>query len=499
MASHTQRAAGLLLHLTSLPGRGPIGSMGQEAREFVNFLQSAEQTVWQVLPLTSPARGNSPYSSLSVFAGNPYLISFWDLEEEGILPKGSCAKVGLEEMGGSQVDFAACQARLMPLLRLCYQSSRERLAREVEDFCREQSFWLEDYALFLALRERFEERSFLTWPRELLFREEEAMEAARRDCREEMDFWCFVQYIFFSQWRRLRAYANQRGVQIFGDVPIYVDVESVDVWAHPSLFQLDGNRAPTMVAGVPPDGFSAEGQLWGNPLYDWEEMSKTGYEWWIHRLGNASLMYDMVRIDHFRALESYWAIPLEAGSAKIGSWRKGPGMDFIHHIRKALPHCRLIAEDLGMLDDAVRELLEESGLPGLSVLLFAFDPGEESVYLPHNTRRDRVGYIGTHDNDTAMGWLSSASPQAADFARTYMHLTSQEGEHWGMIRTLYATVADTAIVQAQDLFGLGSEARMNIPSVKEGNWGWRLESGKLTTSLAERLNRMCRIYGRVSR
>lgn len=491
------RSAGVLLHVTSLPGPGPIGNMGPAARQFLDFLMEAGQKLWQVLPLTPPASGNSPYSAYSVFAGNPLLISPEDLEEEGLLPLGSCSALYAKgPFPAQQVDFERAGRLLLPLLRDCYRFSRDKLLEEISSFRREQSYWLEDYALFMALRRQQRGDSYRKWPRPLLFREQWALEEAAQKLAEEVEFYVFVQYLFFRQWTALRRYANQRGIQIFGDVPIYVDRESADVWAKPWVFELDEDLQPVEVAGVPPDAFSQEGQLWGNPLYRWDALKADGYSWWIQRLTIASHWYDWVRIDHFRGLESYWAVPKDAQTARVGSWKKGPGMDFLHEVKKALPHCRLVAEDLGLIGGEVRALLAQSGFPGLAVLQFAFEPEANSIYLPHNMHRNLVAYIGTHDNDTALGWLTSAPPEQVNYARDYLCLTLQEGEVWGMLRALYASVADTVVATAQDLLELGSQARMNIPAQAEGNWSWRMASDALTPELSRRLLRLTRLYGR---
>jgi len=491
------RSAGVLLHVTSLPGPGPIGNMGPAARQFLDFLAEAGQKLWQVLPLTPPASGNSPYSAYSVFAGNPLLISPEDLEEEELLPPGSCAALYANgPFPEQEVDFERAENLLLPLLWESFAFSREKLKEEFATFRREQSFWLEDYALFMALRQEQGGCGFRNWPRPLLFREKQAMEKAAHRLAEEVDFYIFVQYLFFRQWTALRHYANQRGIRIFGDVPIYVDGESADVWANPWVFQLDEDLQPVEVAGVPPDAFSEDGQLWGNPIYRWDALQADGYSWWIRRLTIASQLYDWVRIDHFRGLESYWAIPRGAPTARIGSWKKGPAMDFLHEVKKALPHCHFVAEDLGFIGDEVRALLAECGFPGLAVLQFAFEPWNNSPYLPHNMHRNLVAYIGTHDNDTALGWLTSAPPEQVNYAREYMNLSQQEGEVWAMLRTLYASVADTVVAMAQDLLELGSQARMNIPARAEGNWKWRVASGAFIQDLAQRLLKLTKLYGR---
>ena len=494
MSANSNRSAGVLMHLTSLPGPGPIGAMGKQAYDFIDFLEAAGQKIWQILPLTPPARGNSPYSPLGAFAGNPFLIDIPQLEKQKLLLSGSVARY--EDFPANRVDFDACERVVMPLLRLCHKENGAALAGEVAAFRARQRFWLEDYALFMALRTHYGNKNYLAWPTPLLRRESEALARAREEHADEVDFWIFSQYLFFSQWSALREYANRRGVRVFGDMPIYVDRESADLWAHGALFLLDKNLRPAFVAGVPPDAFSSDGQLWGSPLYDWEAMKNDGYAWWLMRLGAAADIYDMIRIDHFRALESYWAIPAGEKKARHGSWRKGPGIGFLDAMRAGVPGCVMVAEDLGLLTDDVRKLLRQSGLPGVSVMLFAFKPWERSSYLPHNMERNRIAYIGTHDNDTAIGWLDCAPAEETQFARSYLNLNREEGEHWGFIRALYASVADTAIVQMQDLLGLGNEARINIPSKEEGNWGWRLAPGLLTSDLARKMREFASLYHR---
>lgn len=489
------RGCGVLLHVSSLHGNGPVGTMGAEARRFVDFLRAAGQRWWQVLPLNAPERGNSPYSAFSVFSGNPWLISLPDLAGEGLLP--SAALPFLPRRKRDAADYDTCARLYPPLLRLAYQHSAESLKGEILAFRRQNGFWLEDFALFLALREEAGNAPFREWSRPLLLRDPSALGAARVRLAEEIGYHVFVQYLFFRQWGALRGYAHGRGVSIIGDLPIYPDIDSADVWAHPGFFQLDGELKPSAFAGVPPDDFSDEGQLWGNPLYDWDALRISGYSWWIERLRTSARLYDALRIDHFRALDSYYAIPTGAGSAQEGHWMPGPGMDFLHAVHTALPGLRLIAEDLGLLTGSVRRLLADSGLPGMKVLQFAFDPAEESDHLPHRFPRHCVAYIGTHDNDTLLGWMRGAPRPETLHAGRYLHLSAREGYHWGFIRALYASVADTAIVQMQDLLGLGSEARMNTPAVPGGNWTWRLREDELTDSLARRIRSLAKLYGRV--
>lgn len=489
------RGCGVLLHISSLPGRGGIGTFGREARIFVDFLKSAGQSWWQVLPLTPPARGDSPYSSYSVFAGNPAFISLETLEAEGLL--AFWTRRFMPRHTGERTSYEFCRKVHLPLLRQAFPSGQEKHAEAVEAFRRENAYWLEDYALFMALKKHHDNKDFHDWPRPFVIREPGAIESARAELADEIDFWVWVQYLFFRQWNDLKAYANANGVGIIGDMPIYADGDSADAWAHSEVFQLDDRRHPAAVAGVPPDFFSADGQLWGNPLYDWDSLKATGYRWWIERLGLAARMYDMVRIDHFRALDEYYAIPAGETTARSGKWRPGPGLPFLETVKEAVPGCRLIAEDLGVSTESLKKLLRDSGLPGMKVLQFAFDPSGDSEFLPHNFKRNCVGYTGTHDNDTILGWMKTASPGELRFAREYLRLSTLEGYNWGFIRGLYETVADTVIVPMQDFLGLGSRSRMNIPATPEGNWSWRLNGRMLTDRLAYDMRTLAELYRRL--
>jgi len=493
-SKNSPRRAGVLLHISSLPGPGPIGVMGAEARRFVDFLRESGQTVWQVLPLTPPASCNSPYSAHSVFAGNPYLIDLAELEERSLLPGGSVA--ALPKSPRNKVDYGVCERYILPLLREAFAVGWEREGEQVADFRRRHAYWLEDYALYMAIHTQLGDIPYLEWPPLLGKREPGELTRTKRRLAAQIDFWIYVQYLFFTQWLALKEYANSRGVRILGDMPFYTAEGSADVWAHYEVFQLDENRRPQFVAGVPPDGFTDEGQRWGNPLYDWEYLSSTRYRWWTERLKVACLLYDEVRIDHFRALDEYYAIPTTCKTAKEGAWRKGPGMEFFSAIEKALPGCRLVAEDLGVVTDGLRGLLKDSRLPGMKVLLFAFTPWAQSDYLPHNHKRKCVAYIGTHDNDTALGWMRDGKADETRFATEYLRLTPEEGYHWGFIRGLYGSVADTAIVQMQDFLGLDNTARMNIPGTVGGNWEWRMEPEALTGQLAVEVGAMVARYGR---
>lgn len=487
------RSCGILLHISSLPGNGGCGTLGNNARRFVEFLRASGQSHWQVLPLTPPARGNSPYSSFSVFAGNPTFIDLPALVDEHLLPPE--ALIDLPE-GTAEADFSWCQKKHLALLRQSFARSGGRLIPQLTRFRERNAFWLPDYALFMALKTKFDGQEYQNWPRELRTRQPEALAAAARELHNEVAFWIYVQFLFFSQWRALKRYANARGVQLIGDMPIYVDTDSADVWANSQVFELDRDLRPQLVAGVPPDAFSADGQLWGNPLYDWRHLRRTRYHWWVERLKTAATLYDSVRIDHFRALSSYWAIPADADTAKTGQWKKGPGMDFIRAVRKAVPQCSLIAEDLGLLDDDVRALLRDSGLPGMKVLQFAFSTDEESDYLPHNFIPRCVGYIGTHDNDTVQGWMATGPADQIAHARAYLNIQNTENAHWDFIRGLYSTCGELVMVQMQDVLGLSGDARMNKPGIPEGNWGWRLLPEQINASTARQLRSLAFVYKR---
>lgn len=489
------RASGVLMHLTSLSSPHGIGTMGKEARAFADFLAAGGQRYWQLLPLGPTGYGDSPYQSFSTFAGNPYLIDLDFLAEEGLLTEPEYAG---EDWGEDpqRVDFGLLYRKRYPVLKKAVRRLLERKEPEYETFLAENAHWLPDYALFMALKDAGGGAPWWQWPEELRRREPRALARTGEELREETDFWQGVQYLFFRQWQKLKEYVNGRGIGLIGDLPIYVALDSADVWAGPELFQLDRELVPTEVAGCPPDAFAADGQLWGNPLFDWERMEADGYAWWIGRIAHQLRLYDMLRIDHFRGFESYYAIPFGEGTARNGRWRPGPGMKLFRAVEAALGQKDIIAEDLGYLTPEVRQMLAESGFPGMKVLQFAFDSREESDYLPHNYDKNCVVYVGTHDNDTALGWLDTVSPEDRRYAMDYLKLTGAEGYHWGLMRGAWASAARLAVVTAQDLLGLGSGARMNTPSTLGGNWQWRAMPGVFTEELAQRLRRETGIYRR---
>lgn len=489
------RESGVLMHITSLPGPYGVGTMGKQAFAFVDFLKKAGQRNWQILPLTPTGYGDSPYQSCSTYAGNPYLIDLELLMDEGLLRREEVDAIDWGRRA-DKVDFGILYHNRTKVLRLAYE--RFPGGEAFETFCRDSGSWLPDFALFMALKEKFNGQPWYRWEDALKFRDPGAVWNARQELKEEIRFYSFVQYVFYRQWNALRSYAHQNDVRIIGDVPIYVPYDSADVWSSPEYFQLDEKLDPVAVAGCPPDAFTADGQLWGNPLYRWDKMERDGYSWWLRRLGAAGRLYDVVRMDHFRGLEAYWSVPYGDPTARGGKWVKGPGMRFINAVKKGLPELEMIAEDLGFLTQEVLDLRDESGFPGMKVLGFAFDSREPSDYLPHTYTRNSVCYTGTHDNMTSRQWLETAGEDAVAYAKEYMRLTEEEGYVWGMIRTAFSSVSDICITPMQDLLNLGGEARMNFPGTQtDANWTWRAGAVCMAPELAEKLYGLTRLYGRL--
>lgn len=489
------RKSGILMHITSLPGPYGVGSMGKSAYEFIDFLSRTGQSHWQILPLSPTGYGDSPYQSFSTFAGNPYLIDLDALIEEGLLTQAEVDSVPWS--GDAQrVDYGCLYAHRTKLLHRAYL----RFAPDgaFRAFIQDNADWLEDYATFMVLKEHHGGSAWQSWPKELATRQKEAIEQFREENAPDIVFHYFLQFLFFRQWDALRAYAREKGIRIIGDVPIYVPLDSADLWANPELFQLDEECRPKKVAGVPPDSFTADGQLWGNPLYDWEKMKQNGYAWWIRRLTMAARMYDVVRLDHFRGFESYWAVPYGDKTAAGGSWMPGPGADFIHAIQGALPGLDFIAEDLGYVTPEVRQLQEESGYPGMKVMQFAFDSREAADYSPHTYPVNSVCYSGTHDNLTLAQWFQEASPEDVTLAKAYLGLNQEEGMVRGMIRGCMASASRLCIIQMQDYLELGGFARMNFPGTLSGNnWTWRAAKEQFTPELEQRILETTRRYGRM--
>ena len=488
------RSSGILMHITSLPGAYGVGTMGKQAFAFVDFLEKAGQSYWQILPLNPTGYGDSPYQSCSTFAGNHYLIDLDMLVEEGLLHQ--------EELNGiewfrqeTKTDYGLLYNNRLNVLRLAY--GRFQGGWEFDQFCSDNGSWLPDFALFMALKGKFNGQPWYSWEDGLKFRNPDAIWAVRQELKDEIRFYSFVQYLFHKQWVALREYAHSKNIKLIGDVPIYVPYDSVDVWSNPELFQLNENLDPVDVAGCPPDAFSADGQLWGNPLYRWDVLAQDGYAWWLNRLAAAGKLYDVVRMDHFRGFEAYWAVPYGDATAKNGRWVKGPAMDFINAVKKGLPELKLIAEDLGFLTQEVLDMRDESGFPGMKVLEFAFGSREPSEYLPHTYTNNSVCYTGTHDNMTMRQWFDTASPAAVQYAKEYMTLSEEEGYVWGVIRTAFASVSDLCVIQMQDLLDMGGEARMNFPgTLSDCNWTWRVKDGIINDALAQRVLGLTKLYGR---
>ena len=490
------RASGILLPVSSIPSAYGIGTFSKEAYEFVDFLKRAGQAYWQILPLGPTGYGDSPYQSFSTFAGNPYYIDLEELIEAGFITKEQCENC---DWGGSEayVDYEKIYLSRFKILKEAFKNSKIENNSEFKDFVKENDFWLTDYALYMAVKDHFGGKSWAEWDEDIRLREGSALDKYRKLLEEEILFYEFQQYLFSDQWTRLKAYANENGVRIIGDIPIYVAFDSADAWANPELFQFDENSMPTGVAGCPPDSFSATGQLWGNPLYRWDYHKETGYAWWMQRISYCYKLYDVVRIDHFRGFDEYYNIPFGDPTAEFGKWEKGPGYDLFKVMKEKIGNKPVIAEDLGFLTPSVIKLVKKTGYPGMKILQFAFDSREESDYLPHNYLANSVVYTGTHDNDTMMGWYQTVNRRDRSFSRKYLNIRSNKDMVWNFIRAAVASVSDTAIIPIQDYLGLGSEARINIPSTLGNNWKWRLVKGQIDGELADKIYKMCKLYGRV--
>ncbi len=491
-----KRSNGILLHISSLPGEYGIGDFGKEAYKFVEFLDKSGVKYWQILPLGITGYGDSPYQSFSAFAGNPYFIDFEELINEGFLTGEEVAGINLNK-NSEKVDYLHLYEGKMELLRKAYERGKGVLRSRLEEYYQENFSWLQEFSLYMAIKKSHGEKSWLEWEKDYRNWRSQTVRRFVANHQEEIFFWIFTQYYFDRHWHRLKKYANDKGIEIIGDLPIYVSEDSADVWKNPGLFQLDENLKPITVAGCPPDAFSSTGQLWGNPIYDWEAMKDSGYKWWIKRIAHSFTLYDVLRIDHFRGFEAYWEVPFGEDTAIFGEWTKGPGMELFRAIKEELGELKIIAEDLGYLTPEVEKLIKDSGFPGMKVLQFAFDPREESDYLPHNYTQNSVVYTGTHDNHTAVGWMENIPEEQLDFAKKYLKLDDREGYPWGLIRGAWSSVSNIAVAPMQDFLGLGDEARMNIPSTLGGNWDWRMEHHQLSEDLARRIYDLNKTYGRL--
>jgi len=495
-----RRGSGILLHVTSLPSPFGVGDLGPEAYRFIDFLAETKQSFWQILPLnpTDPAHYNSPYHSFSALAYSPLLISPDLLVQEDLLDK-----TVLESLPGFPIERVKYQAVIEYKQKL-FDQAYERFQKRVNDyeykkFCLENAYWLDDFTLFMALKSHFGGKAWNEWPEDLRDRQTEALQSARDDLSDRVEKERVLQYLFFRQWKSLRDYCQERNIQVIGDIPIYVNYDSVDLWAHPELFKLDNEKKPYVVAGVPPDYFSETGQLWGNPLYQWDILKERGYDWWVERIAQTLKLYDFVRIDHFRGLVAYWEVPSSEKTAINGKWIEAPVMDFLNHLTRKFSSLPIIAEDLGVITPDVREVMHLFGLPGMKLLLFAFgDDLATNPYIPHNLPRNCVAYTGTHDNNTIKGWFENeVTPDEKTRLFRYVGRDVPVEElHWELIRLVMMSVANVAIFPMQDILGLGKEARMNEPSSLEGNWQWRLSANFLTHDLTGRLREMTETYGR---
>ncbi len=493
-----KRASGILMPITALPSPYGIGTIGKAAYEFADFLKASGQSYWQILPAGPTSYGDSPYQSFSTYAGNPYMIDLDELCREGLLEKKDYRNLHWGD-DPEKVDYATIYEQRFKVLRIAFKNAQKGDMTEFDRFVRENDFWVENYALYMAVKASFGMRAWTEWEDEgIRLRDPDSVSEYREKYDEDVRFWEFVQYLFYKQWKAFKGYVNALGISIFGDIPIYVAMDSADTWANPEVFWLDGERLPVRVAGVPPDYFSATGQLWGNPLYNWDYLKETGYKWWIDRIATVSKLYDVTRIDHFRGFDEYYSIPYPAENAIIGDWLPGPGVALFDAIKEKLGNINIIAEDLGLITPGVAKLLKAVGYPGMKILQFAFDAtGGESVFLPHNFSNNYVVYTGTHDNDTTLGWLTKASEAERQYAIDYCKLDEKEGYVWGMIRTITASTADLCITPMQDVLNLGTEARMNMPSTLGGNWQWRMKPGTDLSEQAKKLYKLCRLYGRL--
>ncbi len=491
-----ERSSGILLPIFSLPSKYGIGTLGKEAYRFADFLEQARQKYWQVLPLGPTGYGNSPYTSFSSFAGNAYLIDLDLLIEEGLLEQDFVDSFDWGE-DDEVIDYGKIERNRRKVLRRAYENGFEERRSQVEAFAGENP-WAESYAMFRALRDRFDGALWINWEEPIRLREKSAMELYRSELQDDINAYLFTQYLFAEQWDRFRDYVHSCGIKIIGDLPIYVSMDSADTWWEPQFFQLDRENIPTCVAGVPPDYFAKDGQLWGNPLYNWDAMKQDGYGWWIRRVEGASRRYDVIRIDHFRAFASYWAVPFGETTAKNGQWREGPGMDLVKVLRDWFYNDDFIAEDLGELTPDVYQLVQDSGFPGMNVLEFAFSPDAQSKYLPHYNDPNSVCYVGTHDNNTAIGWLEDPDVDGANkaFAAKYLGLNSEETRSIGMIRGGMISPSRLFVAQMQDWLGLDGRARINIPGTATGNWRWRMKEGADSDSLAKTIAEYTRMFGR---
>lgn len=491
-----ERSSGILMHIASLPGKFGIGSVGKGAYKFVDFLKESGQKYWQILPLGHTSYGDSPYQCFSAFAGNPHFIDFELLKEEGLLNESDYENInfGIEE---DKIDYATIFLERQKVFKIAFNNFKKIDCDEFEIFKEENKFWLEEYSLYMSVKEYFNLTSWQDWDLDIRAREPLAVEKYKYMLKDRIEYWNFIQYEFFKQWKALKEYANENGVSIIGDIPIYVAEDGSDIWSNPKMFKMDEGMKPIVVSGCPPDSFSSTGQLWGNPIYDWDEMEKDNYSWWILRIRESFKLYDVVRIDHFRGFEAYWEVPYGDKTAENGKWVKGPEMKLINAIKDELGDLDIIGEDLGFLTEEFFKFKEESGYPGMKVLQFAFGGGD-SEYLPHNYNENCIAYTGTHDNDTIKGWIeTTGDKKEIKNAEKYLPLSKDEGYNFGFIRGVWGSVSYLAIAPMQDFLNLGNDARINLPSTLGGNWQWRIKEDELSKDLAKKIYELTKRYWRI--
>ncbi|WP_105176201.1 MULTISPECIES: 4-alpha-glucanotransferase [Clostridium] len=491
-----RRSSGIIMHIASLPGEFGIGTFGKEAYEFADFLKESHQKYWQILPIGPTSYGDSPYQSFSAFAGNPYFIDFNLLKKDGLLKSKDYSNLNFGK-DKEDIDYGLIFVEKMKVLRKAYERFKLNLPADLKEF-EEENQWLDDYSLYMALKSKFELKSWQKWDIDIKLRKKEVLNKYREELKDEINLWKFIQYKFFEQWTNLKKYVNDLDIEIIGDIPIYVAEDSADIWANPKAFLLDEETlVPLKVSGCPPDNFAVTGQLWGNPIYNWDYIDKTNYKWWIDRMKQSSKLYDVIRIDHFRGFESYWSIPYGDPTAENGEWVKGPGMKLFNAIKKELGDIKIIAEDLGFLTDEVVKFREESGFPGMRVLQFAFVGDAANRDLPHNYEENCIAYTGTHDNNTFRGWLEkTGTEEEIEASIKYLGLNKEEGYNWGFIRGVWSSKAYLSIALIQDFLNLGNESRINVPSTLGQNWRWRAKEDVFTDELAEKIYEITKMYGR---
>ena len=492
----TKRSSGVLMHITSLPGQFGIGTFGKSAYDFVDFLEETKQTYWQILPLTTTSYGDSPYQSFSAVAGNLNLIDFSLLKEDGLLEESDYVNVNFGE-NPEKVDYALLFEARRPILEkaVANTSKNSEVLAEIEKFEAENSSWLADYAEYMAIKESFGYKSFIHWDEDIKKGEQAAREKYRTELQDSIRYYTVTQYFFFKQWLALKEYANEKGIKIIGDMPIYVSADSVEMWTMPELFKVDENNEPLYVAGCPADDFSPTGQLWGNPIYDWEKHKEQGFSWWIYRVQESFKIYDVLRIDHFKGFSDFWQIDKDAENAVNGTWEAGPGIELFQKIKEQLGDLPIVAENLGFIDAKAEKLLDDSGYPGMKILQFAF-PGEDNLDRPHHYTQNSVAYTGTHDNDVVNGWYEKLGESEKELVSEYLNRRDDETITEAMIRGIYSSVSDYAIVTMQDLLDKDATSRMNVPSTVGGNWEWRMVAEDLTEERKEFLRNITVRYSR---